>query len=346
MSATRRVLVIGSGQRVQQAALPVIVRARGDFELEGIVSRRAKEIESEGKVHRVDGLETITDERLRAVDLLYMVVTKPAVPSMLARLARHDLSRVDLLIETPVMLFRHLGQLKRLEAFRNVWVSEDCSTLPCFDPVRSPAMVERIGELERVRFDRSAYAYHGLAMTRTLLGGGAIRRGVEKGQERHVIMANGREARIVGPRDYSLGTMELASAGGTVTDVPGARNETLLLEPILERDNCVGFRAGEVDCRLDDEEVSLIGERAEGVGVTAWMDGMKRVGFLRLLRASHAGEGAYPLADAVEDAVVDYHLGKLGRYRKTPFTDPGSGLARLSYALLTALAGGRVEPSE
>ena len=40
---------------------------------------------------------------LAGVDLVYMVVAKPAVPGVLARLAQFDLSGTDLLIETPVM---------------------------------------------------------------------------------------------------------------------------------------------------------------------------------------------------------------------------------------------------
>jgi len=346
LSATRSVLVVGSGQRVRQAALPVLDRAReeGGYELEGVVSRRAKEIESEGRTVRVDGLDTLTDERLSAVDLVYMVVAKPAVPALLARLARHDLSRIDLLLETPVMLFRHLGHLKRPDAFRAVWVSEDCSTLPCFDPLRGVTV-------ESVLFDRSAYAYHGLAMARTLLGGGTFRRGVEKGrggarQERHLVLENGREARIVGPRDYAKGTMRFITGAGVVGDAPDEPADVQRLEPILEGEACVGFRSGEVEARLDDAERSLLGERGEGVGVTAWMDGMKRVGFLRLLRRIRSGMGAYPLADAVEDAVVDYHLSRFGRYRRTSLTDPRSGLARATFSLLTAIAGGRVKPSE
>jgi hypothetical protein len=69
------------------------------------------------------------------------------------------------------------------------------------------------------------------------------------------------------------------------------------------------------------------------------MDGMKRVGFLRLLRSIAGGAGGYPLDEALEDAVVDYHLERLGRYRSTPLTNPRARLARLSYKWITRLAG-------
>ena len=61
------------------------------------------------------------------------------------------------------------------------------------------------------------------------------------------------------------------------------------------------------------------------------------VGFLALAARIAAGHGAYPLSDAVEDSVVDYHLEKLGRYRSTPFTRPDAPLARFAFSALTRL---------
>ena len=340
----KRVLVVGSGARVCEAALPAIARAPEHCELVGVFSRQAKEIESEGRAYAVEKLESLNPERLAGVDLVYLVVSKPAVPTVLLRLGLMDLSKLDLLIETPVMLFRHLGYLGRLSPFRNVWVSEDCTELPCFDPLRALEKSGGFGEWTAARFERSAYAYHGLAMAKAMLGGGPIRKAVRKKlagglRERRVWLANGREARIVEPRDYAKGRVRFTGTGGVVGDRPGQERGVLRLEPMLEGDACIGFRAGEAECRLDPAEASLLGEPGPGRGVTAWMDGMKRVGFLRLLRKIAGGRGAYPLDEALEDAVVDYHLEKLGRYRRAPLTDPRARLARLSYRLITRLAG-------
>jgi hypothetical protein len=65
---------------------------------------------------------------------------------------------------------------------------------------------------------------------------------------------------------------------------------------------------------------------------------MKRVGFLRLLEKIDGGEGAYPLLEAVEDCVVDYHLEKIGRYLVNPFTSAQFASARLLMKGLTRLA--------
>jgi hypothetical protein len=70
------------------------------------------------------------------------------------------------------------------------------------------------------------------------------------------------------------------------------------------------------------------------------MEGQKRAGLLRLLRAIDAGQGAYPLDRAVEDTAVDYHLERLGLYFANPLTSPHVASARLALRLVTRLAGG------
>ena len=340
--AERRVLLVGSGKRVCEAALPVFEAAEG-LEVAGVLSRTPKTIRAAGREYAVEGLDALTRERLSGVDLLYMVVSKPAVPGVLRRLMTHDVSGLDLLIETPVMLFRHYGHLGLLDAFRSTWVTEDTHPLPCFDPVHAIARSGELGELESARFEESAYAYHGVAMAKGALGGERILRARQKPRsdgkrERTLHLDNGRTASIVDPRDYARGRLRFDFAGGAVADHE-ASGASLRLEALLEGEELVGFRAGDHVRELDPLERGLAGAAKEGRGLTAWMDGMKRIGLLSLVRDVIAGRGAYPLVSAVEDAVVDYHLERLKRYRATPLTDPRSALARLGFKALTLAAG-------
>lgn len=337
----KRILLIGSGERVRKAALPVFEQAPG-FEIDGIVSRTPKRIESGGREYEVLGLESLTAERISGIDLIYMVVKKPAVPVVLRQLAKFDCSQVDLLIETPVMLVRHLGHRDLLEPFRNTWVSEDCQTLPCLDAVKALFETEAMGDLVSAKFDRSAYAYHGMAMIKSVLGGGPIRSARQRklpdgSRERTITLLNGRQAFVTDPRDYSLGTMSFQGASRTVSDLPDRPTGDLPLEAVVQKGKCVGFHAGGVLRELDENERQLIGERGAGVGLTAWMDGMKRVGFLGLMGRIQRGLGAYPLDSAIEDSVVDYYLEKFDRYRSTPFTQPNAALPRLAFSVLTKL---------
>lgn len=346
----RRVLIIGSGKRVREAALPVFERASELFELAGVFSRTPKRIESEGREVLVRGLDTLSPAELATIDLVYMVVSKPAVPGVLRRLVSLGIRDCDLLIETPVMLFRHLGHLGLLRAFRNTWVSEDTSTLPCFDPLHDLVASGELGALKSARFDRSAYAYHGVAMAKAALSCTRVASARQKslsGDTRQrdltLVRADGarRHATLLDPRDYSKGRMSFELERGRVaenSDEAGA--PTLRLEPEFAGEGLTGFRLGDHRRTLDDAERSLMGTRGEGAGLTAWMDGMKRVGFLALIRQIAAGRGAYSLDQALEDAVVDYHLEKLGRYWSTPLTDPRRALSRWSYRLVTMVARG------
>lgn len=344
---TKQVLIVGSGKRVQEAALPALARLPGRYQVRGIYARTEKTIEVEGKEYEVERLEDLEPAAMAEADLIYMVVGKHAVPTVLRSLARYHTPHVDLLIETPVLLFKHLGHLHLLQRFRNTWVSEDCTELPCFDPVRSVLDGGSIGALERVVFERSAYAYHGIAMAKALFGRRRVRCASRKridGQEarRTVRFAGGRELVTLEPRNYPIGRMVLIGERGTISDHSQPAQGHLHLEAVVEGGLCVGFRIGDTISKLGIAERSLMGEPGgeptEG-GVTVWMEGMKRVGFLRLLEKIESGQGAYPLMEAVEDCVVDYHLEKLGHYLVNPLTSAQFASARLLMRGLTRLAG-------
>lgn len=339
----KRVLVIGSGQRVREAALPALASLPEAFELAEIRSRKPKTIESGGREHEVLPLEGLDQAAIDGFDLIYLVVKKPAVPLVLRQLGTLNLARVDLLIETPVLLTKHLGHRKLLRPFRNVWVSEDCSTLPWIDVAFQAARDAGWGPLRRALLDRSGYAYHGVALLRTLFAGqeltSAVRKPAGDGlRGRTYRYSGGGVGEVLEPRDYGVGALDLEFAGGRLTDraEPG---DALKLEPLVEDQSCVGFRAGDVEGRLSPAEAALMGTPKGTSGVWAWMDGAKRVGFHRLLAAIAEGRGAYSVDDALDDALIDYHLERLGRYRPNPLTSAGGSLSGPLYGLLTRVAG-------
>lgn len=344
---TKRLLIVGSGKRVREAALPALARARAHWTLAGVRSRKRKTLEHEGAALAVEPLDALAPADLDGVDLVYVVVAKPAVPAVLRRLLALGpdvVGRVDLLVETPVLLFKHLGHLALLERFRNAWVAEDCVALPFFDPVAALVAAGAVGTPRRLHLERSAYAYHGIAMARALLGDARVRSGKRVRADgglarRRVRFASGTELTTLDPRDYTKGRIALDGTGGTIADDP-ARSPDHLLGAIVESGRCTGFRAGDAACALDEDERALMGEPTAGEGVTAWMEGSKRVGFLRTLRRLAQGRGAYPLASALEDTVVDWHLERLGRYVANPLTSVHFASARLLLRALTRVAGG------
>ncbi len=346
MTAPRNVLVLGSGKRVREAALPALLQLEDRFTVRAIVARTRKTIEVRGQKIDVVPITELTPTEICRADLVSCAVSKDAVPAVLALLTAQDVSHVDLLIDTPVVRFKHFRHVELLRRFRNVWVAEDTSELPWLDTVREAVRRDVLGKLTRVDFHRSAYAYHGIAMAKSVLGGTRVLRGrrredTDGSAVRELDLDNGTHATIIEPRDYAIGHIEITGERATVSDHPAqTRRRSLALDPIARGTELHGFRLASVETKLDTHEIELARGDPESARVTARMDALKRVGFYRLLRRIDAGEGAYPLDAALEDTVVDYWLEKLGVWRDTAFTSPRAAAGRFLLRSMSRIAGG------
>ena len=142
------------------------------------------------------------------------------------------------------------------------------------------------------------------------------------------LVLGGKEALFLEPRDYGNGRIAVVGTKGSICDYDLVSEGAQRLESIVEDGTCRGFRVGRHECRLDDAEASLMQGVVQGASATALMEAAKPVGFLRLLRALHRGEPGYPLAEGLDDMMIDYHLEKFGRYVANPLTSSRSPLAR------------------
>ena len=344
MSGKRGVIVLGSGKRIQDAALPALARMDDRFELRSVFAKTAKTIEVEGRKIEVRPLDSVILGDLHPGDLVICAVKKSAVPHAIREVARLAPGALDLLVDTPVLLFKHLGHLRRFDAFRHAWVAEDTLTLPAFDPVRAAIASGAIGELTHAIFQQSAWAYHGFAMAKAILGlsfiKSARRRPIQAPYAwRAGQLANGARFEVLEPRDYPIGRMLFAGTAGSIADYPQREPNQQQLEMIVDGKQVTGFRVGDHICELDDAERSLMDPVDGPGGATATMEAQKRVGFLRLLRRIESGEGAYPLEQAIDDSVVDWHLHRFGRYIANPLTSPQFGSSRLALRALTKFGG-------
>ena len=171
----RKVLILGSGQRIVNAALPAFEALPELYSVEGVIARKEKTIATKNGIQKVEPISRLDNERIAAIDLIFICVSKAAVPTVLEHLGKLEVSRTDLLIDTPVLLFKHLSHFKKFEPFRNVWVAEDMSTLPWLDTLDLVRESESLGDPKSLTLYQSAYAYHGLALAKTLLGGAPIK---------------------------------------------------------------------------------------------------------------------------------------------------------------------------
>jgi hypothetical protein len=326
------VFVVGAGKRVRETALPALVSLPGAFEIAAVLARSARDLAAAGRRFPVRALDEGLAQEVAPGDLVYVAVGKDAVPAVLERLAVLDRARLELLVDTPVLRWKHLRHLERLEGWARVSVAEDTAYLPWYAAARAAA-----GSVESVLFDRSAYAYHGLAQAKALCGAARILR-ARRGAQRELLLSGGARATIVEPRDYAVGRVVLTGSRGRVADRLEPGESGIRLEPLLEGDWCTGFRAGDVVTRLAPEEAALTGGCDPAATITARMDSMKRVGFRRLLESIAAGKGANPLADGLDDMGVDWFLERFGRWRPTALTDVRSALARRVWGILGRFA--------
>ncbi|MCE9594825.1 MAG: hypothetical protein K8S98_11600 [Planctomycetes bacterium] len=339
----RRVWIVGAGKRVRETALPALAAAGDAFEVLGIFGRSARNETLAGKSREIRPLASLVASDLSRADLVYLAVGKQSVPEVLATLARFELGNVDLLIDTPVLLLKHFRHSARFRLFRNAWVAEDCAFLPWFDVVRAEFAGGALGPLREARLMHAAYAYHAFATLKALFGveriAGARRVRDGNGSRRLVRIDAERSALIAEPRDYSKGWIELVCARGAIIEGRSGASGSLSLDPIVESGACVGFRVGERTLRLAAREIELMSGPAPTLGVTARMEAMKRVGFLRLLESIAAGRGAHPLASGLDDMLVDYWLEKTGRWSANSLTSIDSALARGLYGTLSRVVG-------
>lgn len=337
-----RCILIGSGKRVRETALPAFLHANENYQIAGIYARSEKEIVSGGRSFSVKSLLKAPAENFTDVDFVYMAVGKQNVGAVLELLIKLGLTRATLLIDTPVLLLKHFRHYRYIQQFKNAWVAEDCIALPWYDVLHELSGGGVIGNITKIEFERSAYAYHAFAMAKTVLGAKSIASAREeriqnKQTRRTVFFNNQTSAAIVAPRDYASGYFTIQTDKTTISDHEDSKG--IIIKSVFDGERCVGFRAGDIVVNLDGAESSLMAGARPGGRVTAHMEPMKRVGFLRLLRRISAGGGAYSPLDGLEDMCVDYFLEKLRRYRSTPFTNIRSGAARAMFTLASRAAG-------
>jgi hypothetical protein len=347
-----KVLILGSGQRIINAALPAFEALPDLYRVDGVFARKQKQLVTKRGETTVEPLEKLDNARLEGTALIFICVSKAAVPKVLEHLGKLNVAGVDLMVDTPVLLFKHLSHFGKFAPFRQVWVAEDMSTLPWLDTLDLAREKEHLGEAESLTLYQSAYAYHGLALAKTLLHGAQIksikrRPAGGKSSTRSLRLRGGKTCLIHDPRDYAAGHFALHMRGATITDRP--HRDHMHIDGIVEQRagelRYVGFSIqgenGLHTTHLSDYESELFGPvepAMAGASVIAHMDSFKRVGFSRLLTRIHADQGGYPLIEAIDDMWIDYVVEKTGRWFSSPMTSARYGLARGWVGLATGLA--------
>lgn len=316
----RRVWIVGAGKRVRETALPAFLSLADRFEVAGILARSPRDLKVGDARFAIRSLVDAQSSDFHAGDVVYVAVGKDAMPSVLKQLATFDRARLELLIDTPVLKMKHLRHARLLSCWQRASVAEDVVHLPWFEALRAVT-----GEVRSVTFDRSAYAYHGIAQSKALCGSRLVRARRVKlagtGARRELEFENGARAIVIEPRDYALGRVSAEGMHARVADHVELGANVVALAPILEGATCVGIRAGDVETRFAPEEIALLGDVPPTAGVIARMESMKRIAFRRLAVQVADGRGAYPIADGLEDMGVDWFLERFGSWKSGGLRD-------------------------
>jgi len=328
----RSILIIGAGKRVQEAALPAL-QCLPDYSIHKVFAKNSKNIQTASGELEVYPFAHLQKTDIEQVDLIYLAVKQQNVVEVLTTLSSFDLSGVDLLIETPVIPFDDMGHLNLFETFRNVWVAEDCTKLPCFDVV--PKKID----VQEIHLDRSGYKYHAIALMKKIFNCQNINKVSREKKEDGVVhdtfhFSSGKRGVVTSPRDYDSGTFSLKTAEIIVSDFIQSDGKNCLVEPILENERCKGFKLQDRHSLLDENETKLMGSWEKGTSITSKMHDLKRVGLYRMFKDILDGKGSYPLMEAIQDMKVSYYLDSLGFYKKIFLLESDSKVAKLLCKIL------------
>jgi len=320
------VWIVGAGKRVRETALPAFLSLPGRIEIAGVFARSARDLDAAGRKFAIRALADARATEFAAGDIVYVAVGKDAMPSVLQQLTTFDRAQLELLIDTPVLKMKHLRHAVLLHGWRRATVAEDVVHLPWIETVRAAS-----GDVRSVTFDRSAYAYHGVAQSKALCGSRLVRaRRTKLGSgsaRRELEFDNGARAVVIEPRDYAVGRVVVESARGTFADRFEGGESGVQLTPIVESGACVGFRIGDITTRLAPEEIALAAGPPADTSVIARMEPLKRVAFRRLAAELSDGRGGYSIADGLEDMSVDWFLERFGAWKSGGFRDLRNGRA-------------------
>jgi hypothetical protein len=269
------VLLVGAGARAREDILPA-VESLPDFKVSGVFARRPGTLFGKRENYTIKQLAALEPGDVAQADIIYLSIPPQEVTAVLNKLSQYDCSHLTLILPTPVKIAIKAGQ------FKYIFVEEDSVFLPWLASIKKP--------LGAVVLNRSAYRYHAIALIKKLCGG-EIDFGFKLGRSVW-LWCKGARVRLIEPRDYALGTMELLSADGSLQSAPSF-----------------------TELPLSAEEVELFGRAQEHDTVINRMHDYKRVGLRRLFQSAARGEG-WQLADGLDDTRVDTLLHRNGLYSR------------------------------
>ena len=254
----RRVLVVGAGKRVEEAIVPALLGLGDAVEIAGVWARSSRKISFYGGEFTVQ-TETAPDAYdLQAIDAVIVAVTRSQVPTVIRQLARHDTSRMALMLDTPVLDPGDLGATRSFKRFRRVVCTEDSIALPPIAAAKRLIDEGAVGRVRSVHLFHSGWRNHALASLRYLTGMRkpsriTMRRWNPKWSETRVRLAGGIRASVVQPHIHGNGRILVVGEKGAIVDYRTDRADAVEIGYLVENGMYRGItvRGAHVDSELD-----------------------------------------------------------------------------------------------
>ncbi|MGB0411023.1 MAG: Gfo/Idh/MocA family oxidoreductase [Pikeienuella sp.] len=317
----QRILLVGSGRRVQNNYLPALTCLRDEFEIVGIHSRTEARLRPVADHWGVPAVLSLEDVDFSKVDVVSVSVPTAQNANVLKQLAGHE-QNLHLVIDTPIVQtqaqYQQIAPL--LALFKSVTVTEDYMNFPSFDLVRKAVRDGVIGEVRGLVLNHIGFRYHGLALIRSFVDFEPVKasRVHKLGNGPHSVVsyffASNLRASVVGPYRKHLpgsGGLVVEGTNGGISEFEAdgklrtLGKPTLVLRPITEGGNMIGYEIAGRNALYRQEFADVIAMREMDFPDKSDMNLLRGQGLAEVFRsvASHWNiNQAYGYKNAFYDA--------------------------------------------
>jgi hypothetical protein len=330
-----RVLIVGAGRRVQNNFFPSLMCLADSFEIAGLHARTDARMVPVAARWNVKAVRSLKDFDLGTVDVVAISVPTSQNAPVIEQLVR-EAPRLALVVDTPIASNRreHSAVRPLLRRFKQVVVAEDYMNFPHFTLLRTAVRDGLIGKPSTAMLYNIGYAYHGLALIRSMAGFRAVT-GTSRTSVRSFSsiityrLGHGYRACVIGPyRRQHNGGIILEGSRGVITEGPDdvdqgdpAHRPIFMLSKVNDNGLITGFAIDGTNQRLYQVETPEIALMAKmEFPDKSEINLMRSWGLIQVFRALIEADNIN-LSYGYENALYDSFISRLARRGLLPF-DP------------------------